>query len=94
MEVGIVGSGIIGLLSALTLTSAGYKVHIVARDLPGDETQDWASPWFVVHVTPRLCIIADLVSITQGGSFHLSSSRRRRPRSPKRKFQIFLGIGA
>lgn len=45
MEVGIIGSGIIGLLSALTLTDAGYKVTIVARDLPGDETQDWASPW-------------------------------------------------
>jgi glycine/D-amino acid oxidase-like deaminating enzyme len=45
MEVGIIGSGIIGLLSALTLTDAGYKVTVVARDLPGDETQDWASPW-------------------------------------------------
>lgn len=45
MEVGIIGSGIIGLLSALTLTDAGYRVTIVARDLPGDETQDWASPW-------------------------------------------------
>lgn len=45
VEVGIIGSGVIGLLSALTLTDAGYKVTIVARDLPGDETQDWASPW-------------------------------------------------
>ena len=44
-HVGIIGSGIIGLLSALTLTDAGYRVTIVARDLPGDESQDWASPW-------------------------------------------------
>lgn len=46
MEVVILGSGVIGLLSALTLTSAGYKVTIIARDLPGDDTQDWASPWY------------------------------------------------
>jgi len=45
MEVGIIGSGIIGLLSALTLTDAGYKAAIIARDLPGDDSQDWASPW-------------------------------------------------
>lgn len=44
-HVGIIGSGIIGLLSALALTDAGYQVTIMARDLPGDETQDWASPW-------------------------------------------------
>lgn len=48
MSVVIIGSGIIGLLSALTLTEAGYRVTIIARDLPGDETQDWASPWYVV----------------------------------------------
>ncbi|KAJ5104002.1 nucleotide-binding domain-containing protein [Penicillium argentinense] len=53
MEVGIIGSGIIGLLSALTLTDAGYKVTIVARDLPGDETQDWASPWAGVSIYPH-----------------------------------------
>ncbi|CAI7655244.1 unnamed protein product [Penicillium manginii] len=53
MEVGIIGSGIIGLLSALTLTDAGYKVTVVARDLPGDETQDWASPWAGVSIYPH-----------------------------------------
>jgi glycine/D-amino acid oxidase-like deaminating enzyme len=47
MGVAIIGSGIIGLLSALTVTEAGYEVTIIARDLPGDETQDWASPWYV-----------------------------------------------
>ncbi|KAL4993959.1 hypothetical protein BDV10DRAFT_197900 [Aspergillus recurvatus] len=53
MEVGIIGSGVIGLLSALTLTEAGYKVTIVARDLPGDESQDWASPWASVSIYPH-----------------------------------------
>lgn len=46
MDITIIGSGVIGLLSALTLTSAGHTVTIIARDLPGDETQDWASPWY------------------------------------------------
>ncbi|KAE8359616.1 nucleotide-binding domain-containing protein [Aspergillus caelatus] len=52
-HVGIIGSGIIGLLSALTLTDAGYRVAIVARDLPGDESQDWASPWAGVSIFPH-----------------------------------------
>lgn len=46
MEVGIIGSGIIGLTSALALVEAGYSVTIIARDLPGDDSsQQWASPW-------------------------------------------------
>jgi glycine/D-amino acid oxidase-like deaminating enzyme len=46
MEVGIIGSGIIGLTSALALIEAGYSVTIIARDLPGDDSsQQWASPW-------------------------------------------------
>ncbi|RAH43031.1 FAD-dependent oxidoreductase [Aspergillus brunneoviolaceus CBS 621.78] len=52
-HVGIIGSGIIGLLSALALTDAGYQVTIMARDLPGDETQDWASPWAGVSIFPH-----------------------------------------
>lgn len=51
MEVAILGSGIIGLFSALTLTNTGYKVTVIARDLPGDETQDWASPWYILQAT-------------------------------------------
>ncbi|KAJ6172603.1 hypothetical protein N7470_001670, partial [Penicillium chermesinum] len=43
---------VIGLLSALTLVDAGYKVTIVARDLPGDENQDWASPWAGAGILP------------------------------------------
>lgn len=44
MDVIIIGSGIIGLFFILVLTDAGYKVTIVARDIPGDENQNWASP--------------------------------------------------
>ncbi|CAJ0550034.1 Ff.00g099640.m01.CDS01 [Fusarium sp. VM40] len=48
MEVGIIGSGIIGLTSALALIEAGYPVTIIARDLPGDDSsQQWASPCVV-----------------------------------------------
>lgn len=54
MDVAIIGSGIIGLLSALTLTEAGYTVTILARDLPGDDTQDWASPWYAVSPSHQL----------------------------------------
>ncbi|KAJ5583479.1 hypothetical protein N7535_002099 [Penicillium sp. DV-2018c] len=53
MEIAIVGSGIIGLMSALTLTNAGYKVTIIARDLPGDENQNWASPWAGAAMFPH-----------------------------------------
>lgn len=44
-RVGIIGAGVIGLTSALMLVDAGYDVVIVARNLPGDETTEWASPW-------------------------------------------------
>ena len=50
-HIGIIGSGVIGLTCALVLSEAGYKVSILAREIPGDETsdqsKDWASPWFV-----------------------------------------------
>ncbi|KAL4798475.1 hypothetical protein BDV19DRAFT_357049 [Aspergillus venezuelensis] len=46
MDVTIIGSGVIGLLFALVLNEARYKVTIIARDLPGDENQNWASPWY------------------------------------------------
>lgn len=44
-SVGILGSGVIGLACALALAGSSYRVTIVARDLPGDETLDWASLW-------------------------------------------------
>jgi len=47
-HIGIIGSGIIGLSSALILRESGYSVTIVARDMPGDEeTLAWASPLLV-----------------------------------------------
>ncbi|GAD92353.1 FAD dependent oxidoreductase, putative [Paecilomyces variotii No. 5] len=52
MEVGIIGSGIIGLASALALAEAGYSVKVVARELPGDESQNWASPWAGAGILP------------------------------------------
>ena len=36
MSVTIIGSGVIGLFSALVLTDAGYKVTIIAREKAGD----------------------------------------------------------
>lgn len=44
-DVGVVGAGIIGLTTALTLVEAGYHVAVIARDLPGDMTTQWSSPW-------------------------------------------------
>ncbi|KAK3656296.1 hypothetical protein LTR56_002997 [Elasticomyces elasticus] len=51
-EVGVLGSGIVGLVSALCLSRAGYRVTIVARDLPGDKTTEWASPWAGAIILP------------------------------------------
>lgn len=45
MEIGIVGAGIVGLACAITLSNAGYKVRVLARDVPGDNNLNWASPW-------------------------------------------------
>ncbi|KAL1405782.1 D-amino acid oxidase [Vanrija albida] len=45
-EVVVVGAGVIGLTTALILARRGYKVHVVAKNLPEDELdQDWSSPW-------------------------------------------------
>lgn len=44
-KIGVVGAGVIGLTSALSLVEAGHTVTIVARNLPGDLTTEWASPW-------------------------------------------------
>lgn len=45
-RVGVVGSGIIGLLSAEALVDVGHPVTIVAENVPGDESVEWASPWY------------------------------------------------
>lgn len=47
-DVVVLGSGVIGLSCALELDSAGFKVAIIAKDLPEDTTSTgWASPWAV-----------------------------------------------
>ncbi|KAK4950087.1 hypothetical protein LTR10_011064 [Elasticomyces elasticus] len=51
-EVGVLGSGIVGLVSALCLSQAGYRVTIIARNLPGDKTTEWASPWAGAIILP------------------------------------------
>ncbi|KAK2666282.1 hypothetical protein RAB80_017939 [Fusarium oxysporum f. sp. vasinfectum] len=46
MEIGIIGSGVIGLTSTLALVDASYFMAIIAQDLPGDDSlKKWASPW-------------------------------------------------
>lgn len=49
----IVGSGIIGLSSALLLAEDGFKVKIIARDLPGDLGHNWSSPWAGAVIIPH-----------------------------------------
>ncbi|KAK4052589.1 hypothetical protein OIO90_004217 [Microbotryomycetes sp. JL221] len=45
-QVVCVGAGVIGLTCSLALARKGYKVRIVARDLPQDkDSQAFASPW-------------------------------------------------
>lgn len=47
-DVVVLGAGVIGLSVALELQSAGLKVAVVAKDLPGDiNAVDYASPWAV-----------------------------------------------
>ncbi|GAA5868311.1 hypothetical protein JCM1840_005631 [Sporobolomyces johnsonii] len=46
----VVGAGVIGLSTAIRLQEAGYRVDIVARDVPGDEkTIQFTSPWAGAH---------------------------------------------
>ncbi|GAA5865820.1 hypothetical protein JCM3774_003109 [Rhodotorula dairenensis] len=49
----VLGSGVIGLSCALALAQRGFKVHVVARDLPQDTvSQTFASPWAGANWTP------------------------------------------
>ncbi|KWU46484.1 nucleotide-binding domain-containing protein [Rhodotorula sp. JG-1b] len=46
----VVGAGVVGLSTAIRLLEAGYKVDIVARDLPGDPLSiEYTSPWAGAH---------------------------------------------
>ncbi|BGP53383.1 D-amino acid oxidase [Rhodotorula sphaerocarpa] len=52
-RVAVLGSGVIGLAAALALAQKGYKVHVIARDLPEDTVaQTFASPWAGANFTP------------------------------------------
>ncbi|KAJ5489667.1 hypothetical protein N7539_004557 [Penicillium diatomitis] len=48
----IVGAGVLGLTTAIQISLAGRKVTLLARDLPGDFTIDYASPWAGAHFRP------------------------------------------
>lgn len=43
-DVVVLGAGVIGLSVALELQSAGFKVAVVAKDLPGGTSTLWATP--------------------------------------------------
>lgn len=44
----VVGAGVIGLTNAYELRERGYKVTILARDMPHDGfSRTFASPWAV-----------------------------------------------
>ncbi|POY74377.1 hypothetical protein BMF94_2571 [Rhodotorula taiwanensis] len=46
----VVGAGVIGLSTAIRLLEAGYRVDLVARDLPGDPLSiEFTSPWAGAH---------------------------------------------
>ena len=50
-------AGVIGLQTALTLLEAGYKVTIIAKHWPGDESIEYCSPWagaiWRTHASPN-----------------------------------------
>ncbi|OAL48212.1 nucleotide-binding domain-containing protein [Pyrenochaeta sp. DS3sAY3a] len=41
----VIGAGVIGLQTAITLLEAKYTVTIIARHWPGDESTEYTSPW-------------------------------------------------
>ncbi|KAF4313420.1 putative d-amino-acid oxidase protein [Botryosphaeria dothidea] len=41
----VIGAGVIGLQTAITLLEAGAAVTIVAKHVPGDKSIDYTSPW-------------------------------------------------
>ncbi|KAJ2993728.1 hypothetical protein NUW58_g70 [Xylaria curta] len=53
-QIVVVGAGIIGLSSALLLAQDGFRVVVVARDLPGDRGLGWASPYAGADFLPPI----------------------------------------
>jgi len=53
MEIIVIGGGVIGLTTALTLQQAGHRVNVWARDLSPDTTSDVAAAlWYPYLVEP------------------------------------------
>ncbi|GME41195.1 FAD dependent oxidoreductase superfamily [Neofusicoccum parvum] len=48
----IIGAGVLGLTCALELSNHGYRVTVIGRELPGDSSIDYASPWAGAHFRP------------------------------------------
>ncbi|KAE9986143.1 hypothetical protein EG328_006405 [Venturia inaequalis] len=49
----VLGAGVIGLQTAISLLEAGYKVTIVAKHFPGDLSIEYTSPWAGAHWRPN-----------------------------------------
>lgn len=50
----VVGAGVVGLSCALVLSEKGYKVTVIARNLPTDAlTAEYTSPWAGAHFRPQ-----------------------------------------
>ncbi|KAH7076066.1 hypothetical protein FB567DRAFT_152343 [Paraphoma chrysanthemicola] len=44
-HIAVIGAGVIGLQTAASLLEAGFKVTIIAKQFPGDESIEYTSPW-------------------------------------------------
>ena len=65
----VLGSGVIGLTTALELSKQSWRPAIVARDLPSDEhSTSFASPWAVS--TPYSCPATVHPAKPQGANWH------------------------
>ena len=77
---------VIGLSCALALAQKGYKVHVVARDLPEDTVaQTFASPWAVSGFEHHACL--ENIMLTdfrrQGANWTPFMSKEAGPRQAK-----------
>ncbi|KKY23325.1 putative d-amino-acid oxidase [Diplodia seriata] len=54
MHIVVIGAGVIGLQTAITLLEAGAAVTIIAKHVPGDKAKDYTSPWYSYTVSFEL----------------------------------------
>jgi glycine/D-amino acid oxidase-like deaminating enzyme len=45
----VIGAGVTGLQTSISLLRAGFRVFIIAKHLPGDESIEYTSPWAGGH---------------------------------------------